>query len=216
MEYKIGEKHGFDKTQVDELKNLAVNMSGRATKKFLSDFVNYVAERDGLLSADRATVKKSPELSARLSAYKKLAGKIDKLAAPEQSWCMQFQIEGIDDFMLCYQVAVVTAEGFRIDIHVPPQQHPRFMYELDNLTNLTRNYYKSALSQSGIGADLANLLPDVDVSDLRVNEYNRSMYIDEAYKKRLGVVCYYVDKEGNPIQVVDNTGNPIVIPEHEK
>lgn len=210
MEYEIGKKYNFSKEDVDNLKNLSKNLASRAVKKYLIYFANYIAERDGISNLDRKTAKKStPEMSARFNAYKKLLTKLEKIETPPESWCEQFSISGVDDFHICFQLAIVPAEGYEINIRVPPEQRDKMFRELDNLTNLGRNYYIYLLSRDGIMKDLGDLVPDIDVSNLSVQPYNRTMYLDEKCGKRIGVMCYYVDNNGQRIEITDENDQQI-------
>jgi hypothetical protein len=113
-------------------------------------------------------------------------------------------IDAIDGqkYKLRYQICLVQADH-EIKMKVPPSNNQdamikRLLMDLDKIIDIARTYYTAFTAQSHIFTDMAEFIPDVDVSAMKMNPINRTLYLDENFAKRIGVAIYYVDDNGNP------------------
>ena len=89
---------------------------------------------------------------------------------------------------------------YEIEIKCPTNVTKLLLHYLDKFVDIALQYYHEITQHDGIIADLANFLPNDDVAQLQLNVNNRTMYLDANYGKRIGVLCFYVDDKGNPVE----------------
>ena len=205
--YQEAEKHGFSKEQVDQLKNLASRLASKILKKFLIDFVEYKAQKMGLHELDRKEAKKQAkkegaEIFHIYSAYQKLKVKLAKVRADDFSGFQEMSFEDPNTskkHTLRYQLSIVKPD-YEIELKCPTDISKLLLHYLDKFVDIALQYYAEITRQDSIIVDLANFLPNDDVSKLQLNVNNRTMYLDPEYEKRIGVLCFYVDENGKPVE----------------
>jgi hypothetical protein len=62
-------------------------------------------------------------------------------------------------------------------------------------------YYKFFVSSNAeVFGFVHEYLPHLDLSTLHIDGANKTLYIDPEVKERIGVFCYYVDKDRKPLR----------------
>ncbi len=76
--------------------------------------------------------------------------------------------------------------------------------QLDKMVNMVLTYYQALMRDH----EMASLVKEVfgdEATLLTLNKLDTTMYLYDAFDRRLGLLCFYVDKEGKPVE----WGNPV-------
>lgn len=200
--YEKAKQKGMSQQEVDALLNFSYIMASKIVKKFLIEFVEWKAKQDGLLAMDKKEAKKAGgRTRERYEAFKKLISKLYKIKAND---FVGYATYGFNDAEgnehTIHQQLSIVPKDYEIFITIEGNYMGTIIGYLDKFVDISKQYYLEIVRRDGILSDLAILCDDVDVSSLKVNQYNRTMYLDEEYDNRIGILCFYVDKEGKPIE----------------
>jgi len=206
-------KNGFSEKEAEALVDFVRIMTSKVVKEYVmcvlketSELENLENEKefDGTETEDKKITKS--QLKDRVRLYKKVLGKVSRLEVNEFIGYQEMKFMDADnknEYRLRLQLAVVDKEHEMI-LHIPPvTNHEKMVRQIftfiDRFIPMTIQYYQLATTQSKIITDLANFYPSTDMSILKVNPHNRTMYFDENAAKRIGIVAYFVDSEGKII-----------------
>ncbi len=109
-------------------------------------------------------------------------------------------------FVIVFQTAIVKKDH-KFDIMIPDlgkkkeESLTKKIFEtIDRHAEMINTYYKQMMIDNRrIYLALSSAIKTVDFNTLKINEINRSLAFHEKYDKRLGVVLFYVDGNGNPL-----------------
>lgn len=204
---KKAEEAGFSRKDAQALLNFSNIMSGRIIKKYLVDWVEETAKEEGL---NTVTKNKGGE---RLKLYKKLLAKLQKINVPDFTGYQELKFDDVNgrEHTLRIQGSMVSKD-YECELDVPqmgdiPKQEEfvRAVFSnMDRLVDMICQNYVRVVSQSGIVRELGQFFPETDVNMLRVNVNNRSMFLDEERNDRIGILTFYVDSEGRPLERINN------------
>jgi hypothetical protein len=71
--------------------------------------------------------------------------------------------------------------------------------EIDKMALMTCTYYQTLLQDEKLASAIKDAFgPNAD--KLSLNKLDRTMYIDDTYDRRLGILAFYADLDGKPIE----------------
>lgn len=183
---KKAEQHGFSRNEAQQLLKFSKILASKTIKNYLIKFVQDSAEN----------IDKN---SDKYFLYKKLINKLNKISAEDFSGYQETSFEDKNEALhrLRYQLSIVP-DNYEITIRAEERFIPSLLHYLDKFTDIAAMYYQQTVQENGIIKDLAEFFPNLDVSQLHMNKYTRTLYLDENYPHRIGVLCFYVDANGNP------------------
>ena len=200
------EKNGYSKEEAKALIEFTEIIASKVVKKFVLDYIVWAGKRDGI-----ELDTKSKE--ARVKAFKKVHAKVGRIVDKPFSGYQEFKFREKtgDDYILRYQLAIVPND-YEILLHIPEvsnlaeenEKHRKvLLYNLDRFIDIAKQFYGQMINQSLIVRDLAEFLPDADVSELQVNVNNRTLFLENDCPFRIGVMCFYVNEDGEPIDITE-------------
>lgn len=219
--YEKAAAKGFTKEEVDRLANLVNIMASKVVKEFLLEYVIAVGKAEGLAlthvrgedggvgvgdSVDGAAATTTPGQKrpnkAREVLYRKLVSKISKVPVCDHTGSQEINFKARDgtEYRVRYMPAVVP-KNHEILLHIPPTDNSdeivrTLLTYLDNMIKMCHQYYCRFIQQSRIVTDLAEFLPEMNVAQMQINTNHRTLFLDSEYEKRIGVMCFYIDKNG--------------------
>lgn len=211
--YEEAQKHGFSRQDVDSLKNFSTIMASSPTKKYLLNFVNFMAEKHGVKNLTKKDVKKmltnatesEKKLVENYDLYTRLTNKIGRAKSCNYTGFgeMSFEVTGDNSsarqkYCLRYQLSIVPHDH-KIVVRCPVGIVKNMMSNIDKYVDIETNFYKEFIAANGLLEDLAAFAPDVDISALKLDEKNRTMFLTEDMQEKIGILCFYVDEKGKPI-----------------
>lgn len=202
--YEKAKQKGMSQQEVDALLDFSHIMASKIVKKFLIEFVEWKAKQNGVLVMDKKEAKKAGgKTREQYEAFKKLISKLYKLKSND---FVGYATYGFDDaegnpHMIHQQLSIVPKD-YEICITIEGNYMQTIISYLDKFADIAKQFYLETVRRDGILGDLATLCDDIDVSNLKINKYNRTLYLDEDYHNRIGILCFYVDKDGKPIERV--------------
>lgn len=200
------EERGFNREEAEGLLEFAKRMASKVVVEFVKEFVDEQAEKMGVKALkDKREAKRAGKVQ-EYNAYHKLLGKLSRAKVSDftgyQEMKFDVQPEGkeVETFCMRIQLAIVPRDN-QINIRVPDDDKliRTMLTYLDKFADIARQYYVDVVRQDFIINDLAQFAPELDCSRLEMNLTNRTMYIDADGKKRVGVLCYYVGENGEPL-----------------
>lgn len=200
------EEHGFSRDDAKQLLNFSKVMASQTVKRFLQSYIKDAAIAEGLINEAGEDLVSKSKGGLRLKTYKKIMGKLSRVDVCDFTGYQQITFTDADgvDHTLRYQLSIVPND-YEIELRIPrlaatksdPIMKGLFGY-LDRMIDIARQYYGQIVTQSRLVTDIAEFFPDIDVGQLQMNTNNRTLYLDEDYARRIGVLWFYVDSEGNP------------------
>lgn len=149
--------------------------------------------------------KKGPSIIEIYDAYHRLLSKLNRLQVNDFVGFSELpfnhfseQTKETTKYCLRYQLSIVPSDHI-IKIQVPEKIARNVMMYIDKHVDIQMNFYKSFIHDNKLIDDLAIFAPDIDVSQLQLDEKNRTMFLSEKLTKKIGILCFYVDELGNPI-----------------
>lgn len=191
---------GFSEEEATALINFTKVMASKPLKEFLLHYVNETAAEMGI-------DENSKKEKQKVRLYKKIVGKISRLDVSEFTGYQEIKFDDRSgkEWRLRYQVAMVPKDHEMV-LHVPDMKDKQnaikqMFFYMDKLVDMSMQYYLTMVQQSRIISDLAEFFPETDVTQMKMNGINRTMYLDEDFGKRLGILVYYVDDNGDLLRV---------------
>lgn len=182
---KITKRAGMSDEDAKKAADAINAISSKIVIKFLLDFIdNYCANNEHdceLKNKVVSNIKKIPVhnfVGFREVSFKNIPG---------ISWRTQLSIVNKDD---------------EIDLQVPDDKDiiAQIFHGIDHIAMTATAYYQKVIVDNpDIINDLGELI-HFNCGRLEINKNNRSMYIDEDYKYRIGVLCYTVGPDGKPFE----------------
>ncbi len=212
--YEEAQKHGFSRQEVDNLKNFSTIMASSPTKKYLLDFVNFMAEKHGIKKLTKKDIKKialSDDVNHKnlvkfYDLHQRLLSKIGRSKCCNYTGFGEMSFEHLIDeatnrrqkYCLRYQLSIVPRD-YKIVVECPVELIKTMMSNIDKYVDIETNFYKEYIASNGLLEDLAAFAPDIDISALKLDEKNRTMFLAEDMPEKIGILCFYVDEKGKPI-----------------
>lgn len=211
---EIAEKQGLSQRDAEKIKNQVRILASRSVKKFLILYTEHVAKQRGYDKVDKKQLKKeNAEEFERYSAYKRFSKKLERFKVESYTGGMTITIDpGGKNLDLMCQIEVVPRD-YEVTIMVEERSKPAVFHWWDRLTDMAKAYYHILIATENMQADLAEFIPDIDFSDMKMNKNNRTLYFDEQYEYRIGVLMYYIDTDGKPMIITDEEAQEIKPPE---
>lgn len=97
----------------------------------------------------------------------------------------------------------VVPKDHKIEIDIPSDAYRGDIFDhIRTLLNFAVVYWKQfAIEQSALISDIVDALPDVDLADLKQDAQSScNLFWCPNAPLRVGVFCYYVDKDGRPLR----------------
>lgn len=191
---------GFSAEQAEQLLNFSKIMAGKVVKDFLIKFVT---------SSAPANLKDKSD--PKVALYKRLLAKVNRIdcgrdpRGKEFSGYQEITFEDRDhnDHTMRFQLSIVPSD-YNIELKVPPIANPEPLIKnlfssMDKFCDMAIQYYDMAVRVDGLLADLSEFFPNIDVGKFQINKNTRSLYFDEEYSDRIGILIFYVDGDGKPL-----------------
>lgn len=196
--YSEAAKHGFKQQDVDQLLKFSSIMSSKVMKNFLLESVDDAASTFGLNEYKRANEVPN-EKSELYACWKRVRANINKIKADDFTGYQElpFAVDG-ENYIVRMQLSKVPS-SYQLEIRLPENMIREFFTHMDNLIGVAMQYYH--VVAEAIIADLSILFPNDDVSSLGINKNNRTLCLSETSKNRIGVLCFFVDKNGKPLEL---------------
>lgn len=203
--YKKAKEAGFERKDVDALKNFSKIMASKIVKKYLIDYVEATAKAEGLLEDNKLHGKERKNMKERYRLYKKIIGKLDRIPACDYSGYQEITLTDYEgnDHRLRFQLSIVSKDH-EIEFGVPamPKKEEAvktLFHYMDRFIDVAIQYYNHIASQSMLIKDLAEFFGNVDVGRFQINKNTRHLYFEEEYDQRVGILVFYVDENGKPL-----------------
>lgn len=195
---------GFGEKEATALANFANIMSARVVMKFLIEMVERAAADESLdkKTKDRDASQSRSECRDRQRLYKKLIAKLRRVKVPDYTGYQEITIDSTNgnQYRMRIQLEIVPPDH-QLEFHLPPMPRQQsgikqIFSDIDKFTQMALQYYSIAAQQSKLITDLADFFSELNMTQPRVNEHNRTIFFDEDYPERIGVIAYYVDDNG--------------------
>ncbi len=194
--YAAAKEKGFNKETVDQLMNFSRVMASKVMKTYLLEAVDEAAKFHEIDTYERAK-QVPPEKSEIYSVWKRLRSNILKIKAEPFTGYQEmiFDADGTK-YTLRMELSIVPKD-FELELRLPQDLGKTFFKHLDSLVGVAMQYYH--VEAKPLISDLALMFPDDEVFSLGINKNNRTLCLSEKGSKRIGALCFFVDKNGKPI-----------------
>ena len=112
----------------------------------------------------------------------------------------EFEDTDGDKYRLRMQLSIVPKD-YAIEVRIDEKYIKAFFTHMDKLIQIAMQYYH--VEAGNLIKDLAIMFPDDNIASLGINPKNRTLCLAEKGNVRIGVLCFYVDKEGKPLQFTE-------------
>jgi hypothetical protein len=209
----LAEQNGFSRQDASALLNFTKIMTSKVLKEFL---IKFITEFDNSQVSNDQTNKQT---KVRQALQKKILGKLQRL--PSEKFTGYQELGMVDvhgtEYKIRIQIGMVSRDN-EITLRIPDVSQRNTMIRgifscIDKFVDMTKQSYVQMTAQSQLHTDIAGYLSHLDISELKVNVNNRTMYLDENFPMRVGILCYYVDEKGDPIHyLTEDTDAPAPAP----
>lgn len=156
-------------------------MVSRPLITYLKELVEYKVKYDD--GVDRAKAKR-------------LLKALDKLPVSDHTGFIDIEFKDDKD-RLRMQVSL-TNRNHEILLKDAPYLKNVYM-QLDKMVNMVLTYYQAMMRDKELKDLMLAVIGD-DAGLLTLNKFDTTMYLSDPFEKRLGILCFYVDQSGKPIE----------------
>lgn len=191
-----------NKNVINEIKKAA---GEKFTEKEIGDFLNMAARlaSKSILNALIEVISEHIEKGFDSVEGDRLIGRIRELMPYKEAGYTRIELDlpGMNIGELHISLSLVPL-GYRTEIDVPPNDE--FIKDLCKqyvfIKQTACAYWKQFCEENQeIAKRVREYCNDIDFSELVIDPANNTtLYWDPACKKRIGIFCYYVDKQGKP------------------
>jgi hypothetical protein len=189
------------KQTIDEIKKAA---GDKFSSREIDDFLNMASKLSSkaILTAVVCIITEGIERGLDAKEGNRLAGRIREIMPYKEAGYTCIELN-LPDLKLNLNISLSLVDvGYKTEIDVPPNKE--FINDLCKQYVFTKQtacaYWKQfCQEQPEIIQRLREYRPDVDFSELVIDPTNdTTMYFDPECKKRVGIFCYYTDRQGKP------------------
>lgn len=190
---------GFTASEAEQLMNFTKIIAGKAVKDFLTKM---------MLGAAPANLK---EKSDRADLYRKIMAKIKRIETGKDNRNVDFSgfqentftdSNGVDH-RVRIQLSIVPREH-ELTIDMPKSDKQQeiaksIFSSMDKFCDMAAHYYDIVLKKDDLVLDLSQYFEGFDVARLLRDDNTRSLFFDPEAENRLGILVFFVDSKGQPI-----------------
>src|SRR3989344_696067 len=178
-------KDGFSDKEVDALLNQAKILTSKVIRDYLLVIIKEELENENN------------------TKYKQLYKKIMQLDVSDFLGCQKIQIKNIEDITLVIQIGIANKETHKFDMLYPNMDVLKaIFFRIARFMEMTNAQYKNMMSTSSdLYKMLCEYIPNVDFSQLRINNNTWTMAFHEKHIMRIVPIVYYTDNTGHPIKL---------------
>ena len=188
-------------TSLDELKLRATN---NFSEKEVEDFVNMgkILASKAVLSALTAVINDGVTMNLSATTAERLSGRVKSLMPYEYSGYADVELAGMD-IRLRIQLALCN-RNYKAEVQVPDDEG--FIKDLytqyDFLKKMAIAYWKSFMEDNAdLVTEIMEYRADVDFTMMTIDSSSpTTLYFDPNCEKRVGLLPYYVNKQGVPMR----------------
>jgi len=205
--------------QLEALKELTEKLCSKYVKRYLLELVDYQAKKLNLIVDDLKSLEKSSELETTADhpkltpeqrqlarTYRAIVKKIKKIPADDFAGYQELTLANNETFnddmptAIRFQLSIVKADH-SFDFKVEEKLIKPLLAHLDKFVQLVCSYYLVILKKFNLAENLAELFPGEDMTKLSVHKFTRTMHLVDAFDSRLGIIAFYVDAQGNKLEL---------------
>lgn len=194
--------------EVDKAVEMVNCLASKITISYLLQLIDYYCkhnEHDHSLKM--RVVKKLKAIPVKeFIGFQEITFKIDEIKKSEEYSSFEDNLKQdihklFTNTKLRFQLSIVPKD-YETQLKLPPIKEliNSVFFRIDYTAKTALGYYHKVIADESVMQDLGELLGSLDCATLKINTSNRSMYLDETFDKRIGVLCYFVDDKGNPFK----------------
>ena len=177
---------GFSEEAVEQSLQLQYKM----VSAILNDYLSYFA--DTVLSTQVTTCNDA-------NIKKLIQDELNKIDKSSFIGFIELEFKDAKEMKLRMQLSLVPKD-YIVDIPIPPGTAGVVTSNINRLLELVNAYYQSIKTYHNTLYNTMRSSIEQDISGFYLDKDGGTVGLDLETDKRIGVLCYYVDKEGRPFK----------------